>query len=332
MNAVEVGIGVCIGYGATNARFANVAGAEVANFRPEKTPHDPDEFFRQMGGWVVETAESGSRWLVAGFPGPVSEGGKVVGPLTNVRGMAEQEYRIEDELVKANPKVREVLDGGFKLLNVNDGELAAHAAAYVGKHKVARVAALIVGTGVGAGIVDKDHRYANVYRADKKQPYELGHWVVGINPHLIQGSPLETFETLYSGPGIEAHYSVDDASKLDADHVAWEVEGEGVAIMATGLGVQNGVNLVVPCGGVGAGATDKYGPHFERYMALYRRGQNGVQKRLAPKITLLESKVADEFEMYGAVGVMRAHKTEAGIYLPSLPIRRQELSRGFHDI
>jgi len=70
-----------------------------------------------------------------------------------------------------------------------------------------------------------------------------------------------------------------------------------------------GVELVVPTGGVGAGASDKYGPHLTAFIERYLEVANAPQRKFMPKIVLVPSDEAAHFEMYGAEGVMRDHVT-----------------------
>lgn len=71
------------------------------------------------------------------------------------------------------------------------------------------------------------------------------------------------------------------------------------------------VELVVPCGGVGAGASDKYGPHLRDMIDTYREYGNGAQKLFLPEIVLVPQEDAQIFEMFGGEGVMRDFTTRS---------------------
>lgn len=304
MGLITVESGVCLGFGGTNARVATCENGDVTNFTSVQTPDKPREFFGWMARQVLGAAHKGHRWVVAGFPGPVTPDGKLVGPLTNVNGMAEKQYDLVEELAAVDLAAGRLLrDEGFRLVNVNDGNLAAHAAASrVGNHKYNKTGALIIGTGLGAGVVEKDPKHDNVHHADEKNPYEIGHLILSSNP-------LDRFEDAYSGTGISARHG--DPRKLPEDHPIWKDEGAVVGRLATTLGLMNGVELVVPTGGVGAGASAKYGPHLAAFLEAYKKFGNGPQKLFVPEVAFVDHREVQEFEMYGAEGVMRDVLTRA---------------------
>lgn len=306
MNTVPLESGVCLGFGGTNARMAVCEGGDISGFISIETPTQPKEFFDWMARRLLDAADNGREWLVAGFPGPVSPDGQVVGPMANVSGMSNQQYSLRTELQNAEPEVERVLDHGFRLVAVNDGTLNAQsAAARVGNHMYNRTGALILGTGVGAGVVDKDPGYARVYRADTKNPYEIGHLI-------LSGDPFDRFEDRFSGPGLTKRYN-QDPRDIPAGHPAWQEVGVAVGRLAMIMGLMNGVELVVPCSGVGAGASDKYKASLEDFMIRYRTYGNGAQKLFAPDIKTVDPKEAQVFEMFGAEGVMRDHLTKATV-------------------
>ncbi|MGF7228552.1 MAG: hypothetical protein ACQR33_01055 [Candidatus Saccharibacteria bacterium] len=298
MKTVTVESGVCLGFGGTNARKAICSGGDITGYSSVETPTQPRKFFGWMGRQVLDAAQAGNGWLVAGYPGPVSSDGKLVGPLTNVVGMARRQYNLREELIATDPEVGRVLDQGFILLGENDGNLAAQAAAArIGGHKYARTGALILGTGVGSGVVDKDPNYSNVHRADSKHPYEIGHI-------LLSDDPFDRFEDSFSGPGLERRYHA-NSRDLPADHPAWRGVGRAVGRLSTTMSIMSGVDLIVPCGGVGSGASEKYAPHLEDFMDSYRKFGNGPQQLFAPEIIPVPPEDCQVFEMFGAEGVVR---------------------------
>jgi len=245
MSYVSTESGVVLGFGGTNARVGICHEGDVEGFTSVATPERPREFFGWMARQILNAADMGNSWLVAGFPGPVSPDGRLAGPMANVPGLANEQYDLAEELDAADPAVGRLLQENFTLVAVNDGELAAQATAdRIGKYGFGRTAALIFGTGVGAGIVDRDRSYDNVCRADRSNPTEIGHI-------LRSGNPLDTFENAISGPALMRTYGK-DARELPANHPAWKIVGESAGRLSTILGVMNGVELVVPCGGAGS--------------------------------------------------------------------------------
>lgn len=302
MSEVLTEPGTCLAFGGTNARFANCETGDITGFNSVATPDKPPEFFEWMARRVLDASDEGKHWLVAGFPGPVSPNGLFVGPLNNVAGMRTEKYDLHKELKSADKEVTKVIEQGFTLLAVNDGTLASQAAASrIGNNNYTKTGTLIIGTGVGAGIVEKDPDYTNVHRADKNNPNEIGHI-------MLSSNPFDTFENRYSGPALLRRYGV-GAEELPANHPAWAEEGVAIGMMATTLSLMSNVGLVVPTGGLGAGASHKYGRHLKKFMDTYKDFANGPQKEYTPDIALVPASQSKEFEMYGAEGVIRDHLT-----------------------
>lgn len=304
---IEIDRGVTIGFGGTNARVAGCVEGDIVGFDSIPTPDQPDLFFSWMARQLLDASHKGSHWLVAGFPGPVSPDGQVIGPMGNVQGMNAEQYDLRKQLTNADPEAGRILEQGFKLIAVNDGTLAAHAAASrIGEHKYNKTGALIIGTGVGAGIVEKDPQHDNVHRVDASNPLELGHLI-------IDTDTLDSFDSRYSGPGIEKRYGMNTKS-LPAGHQAWKEVGEAAGTLAMTLGLVNAVDLVVPTGGVGAGASDKLQAPLNDFMNKVRNHGNSTQKLFAPEIMYVDPKEAHIFEMYGGESVIREHlATQSGV-------------------
>ncbi len=295
---IDLEPGICIGFGGTQARMADCEGGDILRFNSIVTPTEPDALFSWMARNLLDASHDGKEWLVAGFPGPVSMDGQTVGPLTNVAGMREERYGLRGQLAAADPEVERVLDQGFKLLAVNDGTLAAHAAASrIGLHEYDRTGALIIGTGVGAGVVERDPAHTGVHHVDTSNPFEIGHLLLGEDP-------FDRFEDRYSGPGMKKRYGM-AAEDIPAGHPAWKEEAGAAGKLSLVMGLMNGVELVVPTGGVGAGASEKLRPHLDEFLLNIRTHGNGPQKLFMPEIKLVPPAEADAFEMFGAEGVMR---------------------------
>ncbi|HSH55753.1 MAG TPA: ROK family protein [Candidatus Limnocylindrales bacterium] len=298
MNEIKIENGVCIAFGGTNARVADWADNDISNFSSVETPSKPDEFFKWMARGVLKAADDGAHWVVAGFPGPVSSDGKIVGPMANIPGLNQKEYDLAMELTKADPAAGRILEAGYPLVNVNDGPLASHsAAARMAQDKHDKVAALIIGTGQGTGIVSRDKDNPQVFREDRSNPTETGH---------LSSDPLDptaTFENQISGPAIERRTGI-DARDLAAEHPVWGDVGRKAGQLALYLGLMNGAQLVVPTGGVGAGASHKFRNHMEDTLTLVREYGNATQRKFVPDVAYVDPKECQVFELYGAGGIM----------------------------
>lgn len=125
---------------------------------------------------------------------------------------------------------------------------------------------------------------------------------------MIGTDPHDTFENAISGPALARTYGT-EAKDLPANHPAWIKVGKTTGRLATMLGLMNGVELVVPCGGVGAGASDYYGSHLRNMMTTYNKYANAAQQKFTPDIIPVPAEEAQVFEMYGTEGVMRDFAT-----------------------
>jgi hypothetical protein len=297
MKSVPLESGICLGIGGTNARYAECKDGDIAGFTSVETPERPREFFGWMARQALKAADAGHAWMVAGYPGPVSKDGRLVGPLTNVPGLAESQYDVIEEMAAADSAAGKLFEQGFRVVNANDGSLAAQAAASrIGNNKYRKVAALIDGTGVGAGVVTQDGNYESVYRT-VEDPLEIGHLPASSDPY-------DTYEQRISGPALERTYGM-KPKHMKPEHPAWRKVGTEMGQLAVTLGLTTGADLVVPCGGVGAGASGNYGPHLADTMHTFREYGNGPQKQLLPEVIPVPSADAQTFELYGAEGIMR---------------------------
>jgi len=292
-----VGQGACFGFGGTNARYGRIFGNNLSGYESKKTPDTPDKFFGWTGRLLLEAADQGAEWVVAGFPGPVTPDGRIVGPMTNVSGLENKRYDLAAELTKTDPAIERLLSGNFLLIAVNDGELAAQAVAARMGQAHNNVAALIMGTGQGTGVVKRDSTMTEVFRADRVNPFETGHLIR--DPRNIG----DTFENRIAGPAIERRAKM-SAKDIPVDHPIWREVGEEAGLIAHYLGLISGVELVVPTGGVGAGASDKFSRHMEQFLSNIRDNGNGPQSMFIPRVAYVDPKEANEFEMYGASGIM----------------------------
>jgi|GEM_PF-1454390 len=304
MAEVNLEAGVCLGFGGTNARQALCTEGDISGFTATETPTQPAEFFAWMAHRALSAADQGCQWLVAGFPGPVSVDGTIIGPMANVAGLKDTTYNLHVEMAAADPAAGRLLKEGFLVIGVNDGDLAAQAvASRMNRKGHNRVAALIIGSGLGAGLAVRDRRYQAVFRAERDNSLEIGHG-------LRSANPLDTWENFASGNALARRYGSDPRT-LPIAHPAWRDVGQTAAIMTLNLGLVNRAELVVPTGGVGAGASNMYRQDLENVFREIRRFGNQTQRHLLPEIDFMPRTECDVFEMFGAEGVMHDFMTRA---------------------
>lgn len=300
MATAEIGKGLCLGIGGTNARVSFCENKEVCDFRVEPTPVDTQAFFQWMAEEIITAAEQGATWAVVGVPGLAKETthGHSIGPLANVPGLSKKSYMLEEELAKANPKITTLRKQGFAITVVNDGLLSAFAAADTfGEHegkKYNAIAYFIMGTGVGGAIV----------RRQKDDTFRPSESLMEIGHVPLQHDLEETFETALSGTGLERKHGR-KAEHLDAEHAAWQEVGRYLGQMVMILGLVGGADLVVMGSGVGSNAYEFYYPYLEEYLEKFRKSSNTVHQLTVPAVVAVPPKDAQKFEMHGAEGVIR---------------------------
>jgi len=310
MSEVLVEQGVVLGFGGSNARRAVSKAGDISKFASVDTPKRPKAFFGWMGRQLLEAADAGAKWVVAGYPGPVSPDGKLIGPFKNIPGLKGARYDLAARLGAVDPAVGRLLASNeFTLVNVNDGNLAAHAATgRIGAFKYSRVASLILGSGVGSGLVIRDPKYSTVYRVDEHIPAEIGHIP-------LSADPADTFENAVSGTALariaNARGFGEDSRSIPKDHHAWRSTGEMVGQMSTILGFMLGADLVVPCGGIGSGAQSEYDPHLQNMLDAFETYGSATQRLLMPNIMPVPREDRQVFELFGGESVMRDIYTRA---------------------
>lgn len=293
---IEVGEGFCFGIGGTNSRTAHCVDGDIVSFQMQDTPASADDFFKWASQHIMEAAEQGAGWAVAGFPGPVevTDDSFKIGPFTNIPGLKRRAYDLRAELEKSDSAVGDIFEQGFRLIAVNDGDLAAHAAATrIGEGEYDKAADIILGTGVGGAVVARAQN--GVYHSSR-EPFEVGHVVLGEDPR-------ETFENTYSGSAIEASTGM-KPEKLPADHPVWDSLGRGVGKLATLMSLVSGAELVVPSGSVGVHRFQDYRDAMLRFMEQYNRYGSPAQQAFEPLIQPVPTAIADEYELFGAEGVI----------------------------
>lgn len=304
MSELDLGPGTCLAFGGTNARVGLLADGDIVDYRCKDTPSDPYEFASWMARQTLEASGRGDEWVVAGFPGAVTPDGSLVGPMPSVGGMKDRQFDLGHEMTVADPAVGRLFEEGFTLINVNDGELAAQAAAVrVAEERHNKIGIIIIGTGNGAGIVQRDKLLPVVFRPDRSCPTEIGH-------NFTSDDPTETYENTIAGPALARAYGMDPRD-MAPNHPAWRKVGVKTAQLVMMMGLMQGAELIVPTGGVGAGASDKYGPHMKHMLQQVHELGNAQQRKFMPEVVTIDPSEAQTFELHGAQGVMRDFMSRA---------------------
>jgi predicted NBD/HSP70 family sugar kinase len=292
--------GVIFGSGGTNSRDGEYIDGSIVNFHTQETPNGTREYFGWMGNRMLEASDNGANWAVVGVPGPVQQKEDTyLVNFTNVKALGST-YNLIKELTASDPAIGRLIEQGFVIVGANDGDLAAHAAVDQLADPVHnRVGALIFGTGVGGAVVTRDTSDPQIFR-QLKLPFEIGHGVVG-------ELPTESFENTYSGTAIALATGGTEAKDLPIGHPMWDKVGRGVGKLAVLVGVMTGTELVVPTGGVGVGGYDKYCAELDKFMAACQAIGSAPQRNLLPEIRRVPLHQAQEFEMFGAAGIIQDH-------------------------
>jgi hypothetical protein len=315
MNVPDVGEGLALGVGESTYRFAMVGSdASVeATQRPIDTPRTPGEFFHTTARWVLDAAQNGAEWGVLGVPGPVSV---EVNPddsitqrmhLTNIPDLNPPEgFDPIAEMTNADPAVEELLDSGFTFLTVNDGDLAALAAAKLYGKGYEVVGDVINGRGTGGAIARRDLRFPH---KDLFHP-DPGLWEVGHTPASFD-FPSQTPEAMISGLGIEKRFGK-PANELALDDPVFKEVAHGIGHRVIELAILGSAELVVISGGIGIKAQHGYRQELHRVLNEFRRSRNPMADRV-PMIKVPPKRMADTYELHGARGAMVSHLTRRAI-------------------
>jgi predicted NBD/HSP70 family sugar kinase len=209
------------------------------------------------------------------------------------------------EMTKAEPRFgRLIKDGAFTYLTINDGDLAAQAAARLyGTSETKRystIAALINGTGVGSAVVRRDRRLpdTNIFNPDP------GLWEIGHTPHTIT-VPQDTHETSISGSALEA-IKGQPTQNLEPSDPIWKKVAEAISTQIIHLGLYAGADLVVISGS--NGIHGYYESDMRRLLAAFAASQNPMADKL-PAVIIVPREprnLTDAYELYGARGAIRS--------------------------
>jgi hypothetical protein len=153
-------------------------------------------------------------------------------------------------------------------------------------------------------LVELDKK-TGLYRTDRSNPDEFGHLIFG-------DDPTDEFEADISGPALEKRYGM-RAEDLPADHPAWERVGRSMGRLAFMLSAVRDAGLVVPTGGVGAGASDKFAPHMEAFLDRIRHYGSATQVKYVPQTAYVAPEQSQLIELYGARGVALEYFDNLGV-------------------
>lgn len=321
MNLPEVGEGIAFGIGKTNYRVGQShEGGEIGEVTIVPTPRTPEEFFALTVRNLLVAAHNGAEWAVMGVPGPVKT-------TTNPNGQVHQNFRVTQikalsgrrgldpvaEMVKADSASEELFGSdSFNFLTVNDGDLAAQAAAhFYGPSNFDRehydvIADLINGSGTGGAVVRRDTRFpdANLFHPDS------GLWEVGHLP-ISLAFPSRTLERTISGPAVEAHLGKPTHHLEAKDEIFKEVaQGMGSGIL--NLAINAGAELVVISGGFAVNTQGDYKDELDRILTDFANSYNPMSDKV-PEIRFVEPKICDDYELHGARGAMQSFLTRRAI-------------------
>ena len=321
MQLPEIGEGVAFGIGKTNYR---VAICDEEGIRGESniisTPETPDVFFKQTVEDLLSAADEGARWAVMGVPGPV----KVE---SHANGVVTQNFRVTqipalsrdagfdpiDSMILADPAADELFrSNDFTFLTVNDGDLAAQAAAHFfaddeGEPVYDVVADLIDGSGTGGAVVRRDKRFpgAKLFHPDP------GLWEVGHHP-ISPIFPSRTIEKTISGPAIEK-LTEKPNEELDPNDPIFKEVAQGLgSVIINDFTLNAGADLVVISGGFAVNTQENYWYDLECILEDFRKSPNPMSDKL-PDIEYVKSEACDDYELYGARGAMLSFVTRQAI-------------------
>lgn len=311
----ELGAGYCIGVGATHYRPAEIdtAGNPIDNGKLP-TPDTSTEFFFETGQLILKAHERGAEYMVIGVPGPVwdvpgSDGHESQRfRATNIKALSDPSgFDAVAEISATDPAVKRLLASrDFRLLMVNDGDLAAQAAASRygispdGKSYNA-IANLINGSGIGAAVVRRDPDVGNgsLFHPDSGL-WELGHlpWSSGL--------PSVTHETLFSGNALGSRTGRPITELDQSGHVIWQEVAHGMASLVLNLALSSGAELVVISGGNAIKAQRHIKPPLQTILDEFAASTNPMADK-TPKVQFVPRKLEDTYELYGARGAMQSH-------------------------
>jgi len=321
----------CLALGATNAREARIVDRSVETFHIEPTPTKVTEFYGWLARRLLDAADDGVEHAVIGVPGPVvtTPAGIEMGPMTNIGGgnsrLAKNAYNVNRWLRRADPGIDALPEDYLHV--VNDGDLAGHAVGArfgttdgsTAKHRV--LGALINGSGVGLGVVSWD-AHAGLYRR-MHLPLEIGkapYDDLSNYEQNISGTALsECWHDVLGESGVEWVRGRD----LPANHQVWADVGNGMGRLSMMAGTMLGAEVIVPTGGVGIGAREKYQKHLDGFVEGLRELGNDAEQRMVPEIRYVPAGEEQTFELLGASGIVREamHEREAA-NPPAVPPQR----------
>ncbi|MDL2363029.1 MAG: hypothetical protein QFB86_01445 [Patescibacteria group bacterium] len=321
MRLPELGDGVAFGVGGTNYRIGHCdIEGNIDKVVIKPTPKTTDEFFSRTALDLLRAADRGSEWGVMGVPGPVKVRTFPDGHVdqnfrvTQIPALSRQEgFDPRTELIKGDRAVEELFRmKDFNFLVVNDGDLAAQAAAhFFGKpnednEQFDVIADLINGTGTGGALVRRDDRFpgANLFHPDP------GLWEVGHRP-ISPAFPSRTIEKTISGPAVEKHIGK-PTSEISAKDPIYKEVARGMGSVVLDFALNGGADLVVVSGGFAVHTEPFYSKELKNYLDDFANSHNPMSDKL-PAVTFVQPEQCDEYELYGARGAMLSFLTRRAI-------------------
>jgi predicted NBD/HSP70 family sugar kinase len=293
--------------GGTNMR---VGVASVEGWLDEEivpTPHDPDHFFKVLGGQMLKYIDKYDAKIGAvGFPGPVrvTPEGITAGPFENIAGLDEP-FDIHERLEAEDPRL-----SGFGVLTLNDAEAQTHACPSLlekaGEDIIDQVITFYTqSTGIGG---DSIKNGVVCSRADGTLA-EYGH-----TPVALPDGTFTTLEKRASGTAIRKLYGggLRDARELYLDpdtQPVWDQVGSDLGFAIASLAPVLGMKHVVIGGGVSV-----CHPRYD--LALRDTLAKAVEPMPAhivdkpPMITYVPTKLIDVFGLMGALHAVRERYAE----------------------
>jgi predicted NBD/HSP70 family sugar kinase len=307
MNSLNAGS--VIGIGATNMRLAMIGSdGSPGTIQKIGTPTTPEKFFTETARFFVTAHENGARWGVMGVPGPTAvqiiskHETKQYMRVTNIPALVKGFDPI-NEMSRADARFASLIDEGtFTYLTINDGDLAAQAAARLYGSSPTKtyntIAALINGTGVGGAIVRRDMRFPDLSLFNP----DAGLWEIGHTPHAI-GMPHHTHETTISGSALEA-ITGRPTQELTPSNPIWKKVAEAISTQIIHLGLYAGADLVVISGS--NGIHGYYEPEMRHLLETFATSLNPMADKL-PRVIIVPREprsFTDAYELYGARGAI----------------------------
>lgn len=331
---VEPGLGFGVALGKSTFRSCLLQDGNIVDgtLEIEPLPPTPYELGHRLGKAVINAAEADATWIGFGFPCPVNRASGTVGSDSCVEPFGQERslkqwitaaaYLSSATHAKAVSKAARHITQCEPLI-ANDCDLLSHAAALPVKEsastgppsKRSSIAAITIGTGLGAGLVERttsDPVYRlsgmfnepGIYIPEVRESLGL---VQDILADQLAGNSL-TLEEIASGPGIKAATGA-AAEDLDSDHPYWQKVAAAVGYTVVMLqAVYGGIDRIMISGGVGTNRANAYGPHLDTLLGQLKDSKIRTDLRVpptlhVPAVVYAKPDDADRLELLGLIGL-----------------------------